>query len=297
MSSSSPVKTKLVLFLSIVCFFCFNVALSQVNETGDAADATPPAPPMVDFDKITTRVYTHGWMMAIAWSVFVPVAIGSSLLRDVIGAKYWFTIHQFSNMLAFAFTTSAFGIEFKNIQELRDAFGDSYQHFSPKDTPHRVVGLVVYILMILQVVSGILRPHLPKAQKTTTNDNNDVEQQGATTTTTTAEVIKKSIARRIFEFEHRFLGFATLALAWYNCHSGIRRLETLTMTDYSRLIKSLWSTIGIISGIIVITWLYNAKTKMTSNSTTTTSTTTKKKRHSENHHDETERVGETSEFN
>ena len=237
------------------------VGMNGLNATN--APAVPPAAPAsvlsinVDFDMITTRGYTHGWMMAIAWSFFVPVAIGSSLLRHLIGTPYWIKIHIVSNSMAFLLTTIGFGLVVRNIQDLQ-VFG--MKHFT-KDVPHRLIGLIVYLLMFVQVASGILRPHPAAAAPATNNDdkNNDIEEaQDQSGSETPASTSSKSTARFLFEIGHRTIGFGVLILALYNCHNGIRRLEFLESamnSDYSHLIVALWSVSGGIGGLVTILYV------------------------------------------
>ena len=50
----------------------------------------------------------HGLLMLLAWALCVPLAIGASLLRDLMPEGTWFTLHRFLNTFAFGAAIIAF---------------------------------------------------------------------------------------------------------------------------------------------------------------------------------------------
>jgi Eukaryotic cytochrome b561 len=98
----------------------------------------------------------HGLMMGIAFAVLIPIGIGCSLLRHLVPDKgLWFKLHMFINGTAFLLMTAAFGIAVYVTERLGN------DHFKVSDTKHTAAGLAVYVLSFVQVIAGVLRPHLP----------------------------------------------------------------------------------------------------------------------------------------
>ena len=97
---------------------------------------------------------------------------------------------------------------------------------------HKTIGLVVFILSLIQGIGGLLRPHLP----TKNDDGTDAEP--------------KTAVRVAWEFAHRGSGVAILAMAWYQCHSGLKAYASIFIAkDYTDL---FWGVTGAISAICVV---------------------------------------------
>jgi heme A synthase len=57
--------------------------------------------------------------------------------------------------------------------------------------------------------------------------------------------------RQYWEYFHRFLGITLLALAWYNCTSGIvLQCEENEQDDKQTVMAIFWSITGAIAGLI-----------------------------------------------
>lgn len=95
---------------------------------------------------------------------------------------------------------------------------------------HKTIGLVVFILVIVQAIGGIMRPHLP------------------------TECEEKSLIRMLWEIVHRFSGFLLLAMAWYQCHSGLVLYAQIFVEDETHT-NIFWGIVGAIGGIALVGYL------------------------------------------
>jgi hypothetical protein len=99
----------------------------------------------------------HGWTMAIAWGVVGPLAIGSAVLRSLVGS-YWYKIHFYLNMLCVLSTVVGFALAVAAIQM------EEKSHFT-RDGPrgdeeqvHHIAGLAIFIIVVLQSIAAYFRP-------------------------------------------------------------------------------------------------------------------------------------------
>mmetsp|Transcript_6087 Transcript_6087/g.8496 ORF Transcript_6087/g.8496 Transcript_6087/m.8496 type:complete len:582 (+) Transcript_6087:109-1854(+) len=95
----------------------------------------------------------HGFLMFFAWSVFIPVT--SFIARYLKKFKWWFNVHRIVNSGAMVIGLVAFIL----------ALVFCTSHF---DTPHKIIGLVVTILGILQPILGVVADKMfdPNREKT-----------------------------------------------------------------------------------------------------------------------------------
>eukprot|EP00816_Leptocylindrus_hargravesii_P008661 CAMPEP_0196820392 /NCGR_PEP_ID=MMETSP1362-20130617/75038_1 /TAXON_ID=163516 /ORGANISM="Leptocylindrus danicus, Strain CCMP1856" /LENGTH=632 /DNA_ID=CAMNT_0042199255 /DNA_START=117 /DNA_END=2015 /DNA_ORIENTATION=+ len=131
----------------------------------------------------------HGWLMAAAWCLAVPIAIAASLLRDVLPDKKWFNLHRGMNTVGSLLAFGGLGLA---IYLTEDQEGSV--HF---DGTHQVLGIVVLSCMVVQALGGILRPALPK--------------QGGE---------EKTDTRTQWEFVHKRFGYVLVLFAAYVVLSG-----------------------------------------------------------------------------
>jgi len=103
-----------------------------------------------------TMVKIHGWTMIVAWLILAPVAIASArFFKGLLGDK-WFKIHWI--LLGAAMVLTIVGFSFIVARVNRS--GQS--HFSPSNYNtavggiHVIAGLIIFILTVIQVVSGYL---------------------------------------------------------------------------------------------------------------------------------------------
>jgi len=202
-----------------------NVVLAPC--TAESGGATGGAQSIADPRRVS-HYKAHGWMAVIAWGVLVPLAISNALSRHLIPVQgLWFQMHQGLNMLAIAMTIILFAIIVNELQKNTP----EPNHFQPIDGAgalgkHKTIGLVVFILAILQGIGGLIRPHVPEGDE------------------------PKSSVRVFWEFAHKGSGVAILAMAWFQCDTGLRTYAANFGTDdYSDV---FWGVAGTISAIGVI---------------------------------------------
>jgi hypothetical protein len=163
----------------------------------------------------------HGIIAALAFGLIMPLAIAASALRkfldfDLCGKKAWMQLHFFLNLLSFALASTLLGVVFKAKNDV------GAKHLS---NMHEKIGLTLYILMTLQVISGLIRPS-PSPQKgrlhsdveETSHNETDLESDGK-------EIVKKSRKRTIWESGHKVLGLVMIALILFTLKSGLDKYE------------------------------------------------------------------------
>ncbi len=113
--------------------------------------------------------------MAMSWGIIVPLAIGSSLLRDTLCLPpgLWLTMHISLNMFAILCMVVSFGIAVYATNE-KTAAGEDPKHFC--DLKHGTIGLVIFLLALTQAIIGMMRPHGPKKPATPVDLPKDVER-------------------------------------------------------------------------------------------------------------------------
>jgi len=164
----------------------------------------------------------HGICAALAWGYASPMAIGAAILRYWLPNGLWFKVHQALNMSVAVLTVLAFGFAVAAIN------AEGLSHFSASPSPHRLVGLVVFLLLIAQTAGGIFRPHTP--------------EKGETKTST----------RSAWEIGHRVFGIVLLLMAWFQIASGIKIYQTLFVESAgTNLFGIFWGSIGAIVSIVV----------------------------------------------
>jgi len=188
-----------------------------------------------DIEIVETRNRTlwkvHGYFAALAWGLFSPMAIGVAMLRYWFPNGLWLKIHQYLNYMVVIFTILAFGFAVAAIKSETPADGNP-SHFSLSPSPHRFIGLVLFLFVLFQTLNGQYRPHNP------------------------AKGEEKAWARRFWEVLHRLLGISLLAIAWYQCESGIRIYQKLFADSATTNLSAIfWGVVGTISGLIVVGYI------------------------------------------
>jgi len=186
-------------------------------------------------------VVIHGVLMVIVWGLVVPVAIGASLLRDILPTGAWMRLHK--GLSLFGLVCVAIG--FSTIVARIHFIPFEYPHF--RATTHSVVGFLVCIFFVMQVIIGICRPVLPSPppEGPTMSDPENGQSDG----TKEHGRIHKSAGRIAFEVGHRIFGVTVLAMAWYSIHSGIKIYASRTGDDWSAIV---WPIIAVTTGTIVL---------------------------------------------
>ena len=190
----------------------------------------------------------HGILLFIAWSILVPMAAGTALLRNFLPLPdgMWFQIHRILNTIAVLCTIVGFAIAVRNINEEQ---GSSAKHFSTYT--HHKIGLVIFIFALIQAFTGIFRPHLPKPTETATTEHET--EEGKPKTMESNELPKKSPGRIAFEIQHRLMGTAAMIMGWFNVDSGIG-LYSLRF-DSKDLAAVPWAITGVIVLVTLILYV------------------------------------------
>jgi preprotein translocase subunit YajC len=220
----------------------------------------------------------HGICASIAWAILVPLAIGSAMLRKELvkagfSESFWFQLHRALNLTAAILTIISFAI---SVHIIREEDGKSPW----KEDTHFIVGLVIFIVTLLQATFALFRPHLPHKEEKKESVKNldeeetvaeakdvenkvesmDKESKNAAVGETTEEeeaketeiVGKKSLLRKSWEVNHRFFGVGLLATAWWELHSGWELYEVKEGGE--NLGAIFLGVAGGISGIIAIVY-------------------------------------------
>jgi Eukaryotic cytochrome b561 len=208
----------------------------------------------------------HGILMATSFGVLVPIAVGSSLLRHVLKLTnngLWFQIHRFIMIIAALCVVCGFAVA---IVALDKTDGSEAEHFKGK---HQSIGLAIFVMVLVQMLMGILRPHLPSAQLGSGSDDNAKEQEATSVDGDAYPVavvkpssagegltLEKSPQRVAFEIGHRLLAVALITLAWYNIGLGISLYDDIFVIQDSHSTLAFWIVVSGLSGIIAVVYLY-----------------------------------------
>jgi cytochrome b561 len=165
----------------------------------------------------------HGFIAGIAWGLLCPLAIAASVLRKLFNGSLWFEIHRALNTMVVLATIIAFSLAVAAINQ-ETPEGVSPQHFNPRPYPHRLVGLFIFIIAIVQALLGFFRPHVPE------------------------EGEKKSSVRFVWEIVHRCLGFICLGMAIYQVQSGIKIYLSIFDSSANYLLVIFWTVAAAIIG-------------------------------------------------
>lgn len=274
-------------------------ATKQVEETTGVAPSTDDVSPssssiqaagivFADVSKPDREMWmVHGILMAIAWGICAPVAIGASILRTGFARlgltndkTLWFQIHFYMNVGTALLTLAGFIIAVlaKNQQQMQDdEETTAVVHFQGT---HAKMGLTIFIMVFLQSLAGRFRPSLPpkETESSIIVDGAESSKRGVvkkdqqddldrTERDTSAHLdfsssfghqneqstginAKKSDIRIGWEWGHRLTGLALLGMAWYNCHTGIVWSSTVweENEDWTGV---FWGVVGGIVGIII----------------------------------------------
>ncbi|MGK3733778.1 MAG: hypothetical protein ACI8RD_000008 [Bacillariaceae sp.] len=169
----------------------------------------------------------HGWCAALAWGIFSPIAIGAAILRKWFPDGLWLKIHQYLNLLVLLLTIAAFALGVAAINE-ETPVGGNPRHFSAEPYPHRTIGLIVFVFVMIQLLGGQFRPNTPGKGE------------------------DKTRIRSSWEILHRVLGISLLAASWYQVESGLQIYQTLFVDSTTNLSSTFWGIVGAISGLIAL---------------------------------------------
>lgn len=135
------------------------------------------------------RVYlVHGILMIIGWGLLLPSGILIAKFGKHRPNAWWFKMHQILQPIGLLIALVGWAIALANFTTLGSGPGLPFSH--------ALIGSASMGISISQSISGILRPKKEK----------DGEE--------------KSKGRRIWEYSHRFLGWAALILSIVSCGIG-----------------------------------------------------------------------------
>ena len=177
----------------------------------------------------------HGFLAAFAWGAFTPMAISASMVRKCMPEGLWFQIHRVFNLMTVAMTICAFAIAVAGIN--RDTpEGSEPVHFNADVFGgHKLIGLIIFILVFVQALNGLFRPHLPPAAD---------EESGKA---------EKTSGRRAWEIGHRVFGLALLGLTWYQVHEGISAYYSIwSLGDDKPALIAFWVIAASILGFGIL---------------------------------------------
>lgn len=119
----------------------------------------------------------HGWIMAIAWGVLGPLAIGAAILRSLVGS-YWYKIHFYLNLLCVLSTIVGFSLAVAAIQMEEKPHFTRTAGRGDEEQVHHIVGLAIFIIVILQSIVAYFRPPASSAAAApATNGNDDTNKE------------------------------------------------------------------------------------------------------------------------
>lgn len=98
-------------------------------------------------------VIAHGVLMILAWCLLLPIGIMCSVFRSAFPEDgQWFKNHQSIQGAGLLLVVAAFVVA---VVMLPDGSG----HFSNSNVAHKIIGLVVVIIAVLQPLNAACRPH------------------------------------------------------------------------------------------------------------------------------------------
>lgn len=257
----------------------------EEEDSEDAAGTTNTQTGIVQVASITAETRSlwvaHGVLMALAWGVCAPIAIGAVMLRHVgfLAKKgTWYKIHFYVNIANILFTFIGF---FLAVAATRKEGED---HFT--ENTHTKAGLAIFLIVMFQFALAFLRPDPPKppsqpslkrtsaatsasssygspgieqgisvgppSSSVNVNNNGEVEvadEDSSLNDSLESDPSVKSKPRLAWEISHRFIGIALLGLAWYNCTSGIQ-LQVEKYDENDDQMAAFWGVTAGISGLI-----------------------------------------------
>jgi hypothetical protein len=246
----------------------------STDESSAGTSTTSSASGFVQVDNESaagkTLFLAHGICMALAWGLFVPLAVGASVIRSMscLDKGVWFSMHLYCNMLAVLLTIAGFALGVVAAEKTGEE-----EHF--KQNFHTKAGLAIFCAALVQAFLGYMRPHAPKAAAAPSKDassgglgetyignhdlNSSDDMMVDTNTEKQQEAPQKTPARLAWEIGHRLLGLALLGLAWYNCISGIDIYveDYGTNEDSTALWNGLfWLVAGGIAAFVLLVGIY-----------------------------------------
>mmetsp|Transcript_19527 Transcript_19527/g.36092 ORF Transcript_19527/g.36092 Transcript_19527/m.36092 type:complete len:371 (-) Transcript_19527:49-1161(-) len=168
--------------------------------------------------------FLHAVLMIVAWLVVIPISILFPLLMKRKTGSTWFQLHRVGVVLGTFLSLGGF-----------IAILDFNDYSLNLISTHGQVGLAINVLVILQVIFGILRPH----KANTRNDDSCCS------------------LRRAWELTHGLVGRTLLFVAGFNTYLGMNQYELFAgispVADTARDVMLILSVSFV--GFTLIVWL------------------------------------------
>ncbi|KAK4052788.1 hypothetical protein OIV83_002075 [Microbotryomycetes sp. JL201] len=169
-------------------------------------------------------IIAHAVLGSLALMLMTPLAI---MIARFLRGSAWYPFHAGLNMLAAAMVIASFGI---------GVYVTGDNHF--EDT-HQIVGLVLFILFVLQVIGGIVAHNRkfivnPHAKLPTLSNKGPVR------------------------YGHIVLGLAVVALGWFQVHEGFEEWEEKSDAQSSvprAVVIVFWVLVGLFAALYVAGWI------------------------------------------
>jgi len=217
-----------------------------------------------------THFQAHGLIAVLTFGIIMPLAILTPTLRFRLNRKIqnkelWVIIHMGLNITSYILFVILFGLAVYAKTSIQS------QHFQHN---HEIIGLLMFIVMTLQLLAGILRPHSKKSlnaesqaivpSSTNTEMNYEVSIIEASTNNhvevgfstehiniTQEESIEPATPsksririRELWEISHAMFGILLAVLSAYQIRTGIDLYNNLyKMESYSKyiIVYSVWA--------------------------------------------------------
>ena len=184
----------------------------------------------------------HGKMAIAAFAVFMPLAAVIALVRKllpqpILNKELWFVLHAGFNAISYLLIVGLFAISIIAVNQT------NAEHFH---NAHQIIGLIVFILVTIQVIWAIVRPSKNQVQSNEENNGKNVVQTNSEPKT------EKSLLRTTWESSHRAIAVITLALGFYQIHSGLSLYRDIyESADYVPLFWYIMGSLIAVSVLVV----------------------------------------------
>jgi len=201
-----------------------------------------------------THFQAHGTIAAFIFGFLMPLAVLAPKLRNVLNCKVknkelWFIIHMTLNSLNYILFIILVSVAINAKISLQS------QHFKH---PHEVVGVLMLLIMTIQVVGAICRPHpIPEAKEVDHEEEVIIIADAHEDSSAKVKLDSHSAIRAHWERQHLICGIAILAMSMYQLRTGLDLFNGLyEMRGYKRLLRIYYAwavVVGLILSFVLFT--------------------------------------------
>lgn len=192
----------------------------------------------------------HGIIAAIVFGILMPIAIFASIFREFLKDK-WFKIHALLMMISTVLVMALAALAHKATNDLKDG--------QFRNT-HEVVGVIVVLVIYLQVLAAIFRPHPPSSTPKLVEDPASTGNTSILPTTTTTDektiLLQKESTqqkrlplsiREIWQVAHKSIGLSILLIGGLQMKTGLSLYSDMYgMNESLNTIYYVWVGIMIL---------------------------------------------------